>query len=86
MGELDPQISMALQMFADNADPTNMYSDMTKVAEGYSLYIIIHYYMFLLIINGCTIVQVEQCMLEPMLKERKLQLRRLNSPQQMQNC
>lgn len=36
MGELDPQTSMALQMFADTTDPTTLYSDLTKVAEGAS--------------------------------------------------
>lgn len=36
MGEIDPQISMALQMFADSADPSTLYSDLTKVAEGAS--------------------------------------------------
>lgn len=34
MGELDPQVSMALQMFADSADPTSMYSDLVQLASG----------------------------------------------------
>ncbi len=35
MGDLDPQISMALQAFADPTDPNTLYSDLRQVAEGY---------------------------------------------------
>ena len=52
MGELDPQISMALQMFADPADPTALHSDLTKVAEGYvSLPILLFFFFFLLFLS-----------------------------------
>lgn len=35
-GELDPQVSAALSILANPADPNTMYSDMTQVAAGYA--------------------------------------------------